>query len=103
MERTAKELMGDNLFTDKDDKQMFRKVKSCMADLNRGGYYTLEKLITFDQHGLWSFHDVRFSAAGTLVATTAARVSDAPAGHLSEELDNLLHVGTQDVLRKLVD
>ena len=29
-------------------------------------------------------------------------VSDAPAGHFSEELDNLLHVGTQDVLRKLV-
>ena len=45
---------------------------------------------------------MRFSAAGTLVATTAARVSDAPAEHFSEELDNLLHVGTQDVLRKLV-
>ena len=45
---------------------------------------------------------MRFSAAGTLLATTAARVSDAPAGHFSEELDNLLHVGTQDVLRKLV-
>ena len=29
-------------------------------------------------------------------------VSDAPAGQFSEELDNLLHVGTQDVLRKLV-
>ena len=45
---------------------------------------------------------MRFSAAGTLLATAAALVSDAPAGHFSEELDNLLHVGTQAVLRKLV-
>ena len=53
-------------------------------------------------HGLWSFRTVRFSAAGTLLATAAAMVGDAPAGQFSEELDNLLHVGTQDVLRKLV-
>ena len=45
---------------------------------------------------------MRFSAAGTLLATTEAMVSDAPAGQFSEELDNLLHVGTQDALRKLV-
>ena len=45
---------------------------------------------------------MRFSAAGTLLATTPESVSDAPAGQFSEELDNLLHVGTQDALRKLV-
>ena len=83
----------------------FRKLKELpyrTSYSHRGGYYTLEELIDFDQHGLWSFRAVRFSAAGTLLATTAAMVSDAPAGQFSEELDNLLHVGTQDVLRKLV-
>ena len=83
----------------------FRKLKElpCRTSYShRGGYYTLEEFIDFDQHGLWSFRDVRFSVAGTLLATTAAMVSDAPAGQFSEELDNLLHVGTQDVLRKLV-
>ena len=83
----------------------FRKLKELpyrTSYSHRGGYYTLEELIDFDQHGLWSFRDVRFSAAGTLLATTAAMVSDAPAGQFSEELDNLLHVGTQDALRKLV-
>ena len=83
----------------------FRKLKELpyrTSYSHRGGYYTLEELISFDQHGLWSFRDVRFSAAGTLLATAAALVSDAPAGQFSEELDNLLHVGTQDVLRKLV-
>ena len=83
----------------------FRKLKELpyrTSYSHRGGYYTLEELISFDQHGLWSFRAVRFSAAGTLLATAAALVSDAPAGQFSEELDNLLHVGTQDVLRKLV-
>ena len=83
----------------------FRKLKELpyrTSYSHRGGYYTLEEFIDFDQHGLWSFRDVRFSVAGTLLTTTAAMVSDAPAGQFSEELDNLLHVGTQDVLRKLV-
>ena len=83
----------------------FRKLKELTyrtSYSHRGGYYTLEELIDFDQHGLWSFRAVRFSAAGTLLATAVALVGDAPAGQFSEELDNLLHVGTQDALRKLV-
>ena len=61
----------------------FRKLKElpCRTSYShRGGYYTLEELIDFDQHGLWSFRDVRFSVAGTLLATAAALVSDAPSG-----------------------
>ena len=42
------------------------------------------------------------TGAEAVVAAVKNLVSDAPAGHFSEELDNLLHVGTQDVLRKLV-
>ena len=60
----------------------FRKLKEIpyrASYSHRGRYYTLDELIDFDQHGLWSFHDVRFSVAGTL-ATAAAMVSDAPAG-----------------------
>ena len=50
----------------------FRKLKELpyrTSYSHRGGYYTLEELIDFDQHGLWSFRAVRFSAAGTLLAT----------------------------------
>ena len=45
----------------------FRKLKELLyrtSYSHRSGYYTVEDLITFDQHGLWSFHDVRFSVAG---------------------------------------
>jgi hypothetical protein len=76
----------------------FRKLKDLHARTSyshRGGYYTLDELADFDEHGLWTFAGVRFSRAGTLVAT-------AEAGHSVDELDNLLGVGTQDALRKLV-
>ena len=83
----------------------FRKLKDLDARTSyshRGGYYTLDELADFDARGLWSFAGVRFSRAGTLIATAEAFVNHAEAGHFVDELDNLLGVGTQDALRKLV-
>ena len=83
----------------------FRKLKDLDARTSyshRGGYYTLDALADFDEHGLWSFAGVRFSRAGTLVATAESFVNHAAAGHFVDELDNLLAVGTGDPLRKLV-
>ena len=84
----------------------FRKLKDIDARTSyshRGGYYTLDALADFDERGLWSFAGVRFSRAGTLIATAETFVNHAEAGHFADELDNLLGVGTQDALRKLVD
>ena len=83
----------------------FRKLKDLDARTSyshRGGYYTLDALADFDEHDLWSFAGVHFSRAGTLIATAESFVNHAPAGHFVDELDNLLAVGTQDPLRKLV-
>ena len=83
----------------------FRKLTDLAARTSYshcGGYYTIDELVDFDERGLWSFAGVRFSRIGTLIATAKSFVSHAEAGHFGEELDNLLHVGTQDALRKLV-
>ena len=83
----------------------FRKLKDIDARTSyshRGGYYTLDQLAHFDERGLWSFAGVRFSRAGTLIATAESFINHAEAGHVVDELDNLLGVGTQDALRKLV-
>ena len=80
----------------------FRKLKDIDARTSyshRGGFYTLDELAHFDERGLWSFAGVRFSRAGTLIATANAFVNHAEAGHFVDELDNLLGVGTQDALR----
>ena len=83
----------------------FRKLKEVphhTSYSHRGGYYTLDELAEFDERGLWSFGTVWFSAAGTLLATAESTVHRSEAGLFGEEADNLLHVGTQDALRKLV-
>ena len=86
-------------------RTVFRK----LSELNyrtsyshRGRYYTLDRIAKFDALGLWSYRDVWFSIHGTLLSTAAALVETADSGYFTEELDNLLHVGTKDALRKLV-
>jgi hypothetical protein len=69
---------------------------------HRGRYYTLDEVAEFDARGIWSHREVWFSVHGTLLSTTAAIVEVAERGHFVEELDNTLHVGTKDALRKLV-
>ena len=71
----------------------FRKLKDLDARTSyshRGGYYTLDAIADFDEHGLWSFAGVRFSRAGTLIDTAESFVNHAEAGHFVDELDNLL-------------
>ena len=56
----------------------FRKLKDIDARTSyshRGGFYTLDELAHFDERGLWSFAGVRFSRAGTLIATTESFIS----------------------------
>ncbi len=67
-----------------------------------GRFYVLADRPQFDAHGLWSFHEVRFSARGNLLLTVASLVAEAAAGYCVEELDALLQVRTGDALRKLV-
>jgi len=85
-------------------RTVFRRLKElrCRTSYShRGGYYTLEDIAEFDESGLWSYQDVWFSAYGTLLSTAAAVVEAGEWGYFVEELDNVLHVGTKDALRKL--
>ena len=63
----------------------FRKLKGLATRTrHRGGYYTLDERVEFDQRGLWSFDGVRFSSVGTLIATAESFVNQAQAGHFEE-------------------
>jgi hypothetical protein len=87
-------------------RTVFRKLKELpyrTSYSHRGAYYTLDEVAEFDELGLWSHAEVWFSVYGTLLATAVALVEAADAGYFVEELDNLLHVGTKDALRKLFE
>jgi len=86
-------------------RTVFRKLNELnyRTSYSHGGrYYTLDRIAKFDEFGLWSYRDVWFSIHGTLLSTAATLVETADSGYFTEELDNLLHVGTKDALRKLV-
>jgi len=87
-------------------RTVFRKLKELSYRTSYshcGRYYTLDEVAEFDEHGLWSCRQVWFSVYGTLLATAADLVQAADLGYFVEELDNRLHVGTKDALRKLVE
>ena len=86
-------------------RTVFRKLKELpyrTSYSHRGRYYTLDGVAEFGERGLWAYEDVWFSIHGTLLSTAAATVESAELGYFVEELDNVLHVGTKDALRKLV-
>jgi DNA-binding transcriptional regulator YhcF (GntR family) len=86
------------------DVTVFRKLKPLdylTSYSHRGRYYTLREIARFDDRGLWSQADVRFSRWGTLLATAEAFIDRSPRGYFADELAPLLHVEVQDALHQL--
>ena len=67
-----------------------------------GRFYTLDELAVYDEHGLWAYQGIRFSRAGTLLATAAGLVEQAPAGRFADELGRIVQVEVRNALGKLV-
>lgn len=87
------------------ERTVFRKLQELAYHTSyshRGRYYTLNEVANFDAQGFWSYESVWFSAHGTLLSTAEAMVETSEQGRFVDELDNTLHVGTKDALRKLV-
>ena len=86
------------------DLTVFRKLREVAyrsSYSHRGKYYTLDEIARFDAMGLWSFRSVWFSKHGTLLHTCEILVTESDAGYATDELENVLHVGVKDPLRKL--
>ena len=87
------------------DATVFRKLTKLAyrtSYSHRGRYYTLDEIPDYDDLGLWSLGDVRFSHHGTLRATAEALVEAAQAGYSVNELEALVHVETKGALLDLV-
>lgn len=68
-----------------------------------GRYYTLKSIPVFDEHGLWFYGEVRFSARGTLRATLVFLIREAPGGHTHEEFEALVGLRVHNTLKRLVE
>jgi hypothetical protein len=68
---------------------------------HRGQFYTLETIPKFDQQGLWSCGQARFSRYGNLLETAAAFVVQSDAGFTAAELEMVLQVEVKHTLLRL--
>lgn len=87
------------------DLTVFRKLSTLeyiTSYSDRGRFYTLKSIPSFDEQGLWFFRGAWFSRWGTLLNTAEASVCAAPAGCFAHELEAALHVPVKDTLRQLV-
>ncbi len=55
-------------------------------------YYTLAEIPEFDEHGLWTYHQARFSKWGSLTDTIVGLVAESSAGLTADQLRRLLHL-----------
>ena len=75
-------------------------LSSCYT--HTGRYYTLTHIPSFDEHGLWIFHGVGFSKAGTLKSTVVALIQGAESGWRHTELESILRIRVHNTLLILV-
>jgi hypothetical protein len=74
---------------------VFRKLKqleyvsSCS---HSGQYYTLKRIATFNQEGLWFCHNVLFSAHASLKETIKALIENSPQGYTAIEIKQILGI-----------
>jgi hypothetical protein len=84
---------------------VFRKLKELSYKTSyshRGKYYALEKMIKFEESGLWSCKSVWFSIWGTLLKTVKAFIDNSESGYSTAELDKVLHVSVKESMIQLL-
>lgn len=79
-----------------------KKLKYRTSYSHNGRYYTLKKIVRFDEHGLWTARSAWFSRHGTLMMTLERFVLDSNSGYFAYELEDMLHVGVRESLLRLV-
>ncbi len=68
---------------------------------HNAAYYTLYDVPQFDEWGLWTYRDVRFSKFGTLADTIVALVQNADAGMTTTEVEHRLQTKVANLLGRL--
>ena len=64
-------------------------------------YYTLRDIPRFNNYGLWTYNDIRFSKYNSITATIVAIIDKSPAGYTNTEMSQRLGTETKNLLSRL--
>jgi len=83
--------------------RLLRQVGYCRSYNHNARYFTLASTPEFDDHGLWTYQDIRFSKWGTLPETIIAVIEKSPGGMTAQELAEFLRVrNVKPLLTRLI-
>ena len=88
------------------DRTVLRKLKELAyrtSYSHRGAYYTLDRIVRWDPHGLWVYAPAHFSRQGTLLETVEHFVTTSEGGYTAGELEAVLAVGVKEPLLSLME
>lgn len=68
---------------------------------HNGRWYALHTVPSFNRDGLWFYHEIGFSRAGSLTKTLIALTSKSQAGVTAEQLGEILHCRCHTILVQL--
>ncbi len=80
-----------------------RKLDHLSSYSHNGKFYTLRKLVKFDETGLYRIGNIGFSEYGTLSDTIAHVVEYSEVGKTSSELEHQYHVRVKNALLDIVE
>jgi len=78
-----------------------KKLSYLSSYSHNGKYYTLKRIVKFNENGLWFYRSIGFSKYGTLMKTLEKLVSDSENGFFAQKLEKLLDVGVKESLLRL--
>ncbi len=82
--------------------RLLAKAESINSYSDRGKYYTLRSIPSFDARGLWEWRKIRFSRFGNLLETLKVLVERSACGYTAQQLQDQVGVKTKHALMELV-
>lgn len=84
---------------------VFRKLKELnyISSISHSGkYYTLKNIAKFNELGIWTYKSVQFSVYNTLFDTLKNLIEKSDNGYTASELEELLRIKPNAVLKELI-
>ncbi len=100
---TFKELLNISTCSEATLRRRIKQIGMLVSYNFNSKFYTLSSMASFNEHGIWDYQGILFSALGSLTKTVKKLIDNSKFGYTPTELSSILHVRVNDLLRVQTD